>query len=585
MSKISSLSHCRIFSIAICLIFAESANSQVTITGGPTCAIANTQYTYGAGNYTNYQWGISGGIIVGQSNQPMVNVKWTTSGTLSVTCSGGSGNLSVSTTTAVTGGVITPLTQHINYNTVPANLNCTASTGGNCGTPSYTYQWQSSTNDVSFSNISGGTSQNLTLSGNLTLTTYYRRFATETHTNNTAYSDTASIIVYPQLVGGSVGSNQTINYNTQPSTLTLSGVSGGTNSYTYVWYFSTDGNTWYPLLASTSTTFAPPALTQTTFYRVAVTSNGVVANSNYATVTVNPAVFGGTITPSYLAVVANSSPIPINNATLPSGGNCGSYSYQWQSSTDGINFSSISGATSMSYAPSSNFTSGIWYRRQCTCGTEIGYSNISQIVVNPATTDMNFVRTRTILKAGVTDSATAAGLTSPYDVAQVTQYFDGLGRTVQTVSMQESPLQKDLVALNVYDNYEREATKYLPYVASTSDGNFKPTAIADNYNFNSALFPGEQYYYSETRFEASPLDRPLGTYSQGLNWQGSVRGVLSQSSVNQISDSVRIWTIAYPIGSIPTTSSTYLAGTLQKTITTDEAGHQIVEYKDIAGQT
>ncbi len=128
--------------------------------------------------------------------------------------------------------------------------------------------------------------------------------------------------------------------------------------------------------------------------------------------------------------------------------------------------------------------------------------------MNTGIPDMNFVRTRDILKPGVTDSATALSLTSPYDVAQVTQYMDGLGRPIQTVAMEQSPLQKDLVSLNVYDNYGREATKFLPYPTTTSDGNYKATAQADQYSFysNATEFPSEQYYFGETVFEASPLN-------------------------------------------------------------------------------
>ena len=128
---------------------------------------------------------------------------------------------------------------------------------------------------------------------------------------------------------------------------------------------------------------------------------------------------------------------------------------------------------------------------------------------------MNFIVARSILKAGVTDSATAAGLTSPYDVSQTTQFFDGLGRVVQTVAMKQTPLQNDMVSVNAYDNYEREIDKYLPYPATTSDGNFKPTAFSDQYNFNAVQYSGEQYYYSETNFESSPLNRTLASYAPG----------------------------------------------------------------------
>ena len=132
---------------------------------------------------------------------------------------------------------------------------------------------------------------------------------------------------------------------------------------------------------------------------------------------------------------------------------------------------------------------------------------------------MNFITTRTILKAGVADSATAASLTSPYDVAQTTQFFDGLGRVVQTVGMKQTPLQNDMVSVNAYDNFGREVNKYLPYPSTTNDGNFKVTAFSDQFNFNAAQYSGEQYYYSETNLESSPLNRVLILMHQVLTGQ------------------------------------------------------------------
>src|SRR6202042_513539 len=62
------------------------------------------------------------------------------------------------------------------------------------------------------------------------------------------------------------------------------------------------------------------------------------------------------------------------------------------------------------------------------------------------------------------------------------------------------------------------------------------------------------------------------------------RGVGAQAVVNQASDSVRLWTIAYPVGSIPTTTATYAAGSLFKSISTDEAGNQVITYSDFNKQ-
>src|SRR5439155_13380357 len=84
--------------------------------------------------------------------------------------------------------------------------------------------------------------------------------------------------------------------------------------------------------------------------------------------------------------------------------------------------------------------------------------------------------------------------------------------------------------------------------------------------------------------ESSPLNRPSTTYAAGNSWVGASRGVSAQYLISTVADSVKIWLINAAAGSLPTTSASYLAGTLYKNITADEAGHQVIEYKDQQGK-
>jgi hypothetical protein len=164
--------------------------------------------------------------------------------------------------------------------------------------------------------------------------------------------------------------------------------------------------------------------------------------------------------------------------------------------------------------------------------------------------DMNYVRTRIIAKPGIMDLAMANQLRDRTDVTQITTYYDGLGRPVQTVAWQASPMGKDIVNIHAYDPYGREITTYLPYVDTANDGERKINCLTDQYHFNSSQFPDEQFYYGQTQYEASPLNRPLNVYAAGVTWVGSGRGSGSEYLVNNTDDSVRIWTIA-AAGSIP----------------------------------
>jgi RHS repeat-associated protein len=187
-----------------------------------------------------------------------------------------------------------------------------------------------------------------------------------------------------------------------------------------------------------------------------------------------------------------------------------------------------------------------------------------------------------------------------------TQYFDGLGRPLQTVSWQASPAKQDVVSPAVYDAYGREQYKFLPYTSPTASasgkpGQFKVNPFTEQNNFYTVTYKTEQpaytnenYFYSKTNFEPSPLNRILDSYAPGNSWAGSEllntnaaseKKVSMQYRVNNTADAVRIWTITFnttiaDYTNIPTTTSIYNAGTLYKTVTVDEAGNSMVEYKD-----
>jgi RHS repeat-associated protein len=469
-------------------------------------------------------------------------------------------------------GNITPASQAVIYNTAPASLSMSSASGGN---GSYTYQWQSSPNSTSWTNISGATSTSYSPPA-LTATTYYQVVVTSNGAS--APTNPAFVTVYPLITPGSVSpSSASINFGTSPGQLSLINTSGGSGVFTYQWQSSPDNATWSGIPYATANIYTPPALASTTYFRVAVTS-GYTTYSSSTQVTVGPEVFPGIIAPSNTSILSGGNPglLSGNPAT---GGSCsGSFSYQWQSSTNGSTWTAVSGATSLTYSPGT-LSATTYYRLQITCGADIEYSNVSTVEV-VSVSDFSYIRTRDIHKIGVTDSLTAAGLTSPYDVTQTTQYFDGLGRATQTVAMQQTPLQRDMVSYADYDNYGRQIDTYLPFGDTSTSGNYKYTAAIDQYTFNSAQYPGEQFYHSLVSMEPSALNRALVSYPQGIDWVGANRGAGSQALVNQASDSVRLWTIAYPVGSIPTTSATYASGALFKTVTTDEAGHQVVTYTD-----
>jgi len=192
------------------------------------------------------------------------------------------------------------------------------------------------------------------------------------------------------------------------------------------------------------------------------------------------------------------------------------------------------------------------------------------------------------------DPAAVTGATSISAVKQSTQYFDGMGRPLQSVIKGISPSGKDMVTPFVYDAFGREQYKYLPYVqqaGNASDGKFKadPFNSQKAFYLNALLNPGvggDSILYSQAEYEASPLNRQLKSYAPGNSWakNGGNHYTQQQYQFNTTADSVRIW---YFTGNntIPASGSgqIYEAGALYKNVTIGEDSITSIEYKDKAG--
>jgi RHS repeat-associated protein len=203
-------------------------------------------------------------------------------------------------------------------------------------------------------------------------------------------------------------------------------------------------------------------------------------------------------------------------------------------------------------------------------------------------TPVNFVRSWDAMKPMSTETAIFTS-TNNREVKKTTQFVDGLGRPIQIVAWQATPSGKDVVNPVVYDAFGKEVFKYLPYPATGNDGSFKMNPFNDQKTALQPLFNptnvsgGENFFYSKTDYEPGPLDRPVKTYAPGNNWVGDGVGVSVQYLVNTNADSVHIWNIGFSGGAVPVNAGIYTAGQLIKTVTIDESGNDVVEFKDREG--
>jgi RHS repeat-associated protein len=209
--------------------------------------------------------------------------------------------------------------------------------------------------------------------------------------------------------------------------------------------------------------------------------------------------------------------------------------------------------------------------------------------------NLNYIVEHTVLKKGQT-LGSLAGLTAA-ELAEKITYFDGLGRPVQQVSTQASPARKDLVQPIAYDAFGREGKKYLPYPhGEAADGRYKPDALTEQPGRYGALKP-EGPAFAETRFEASPLDRPLEQGAPGTDWQltdpnprmGNANHSVKTTTRTNRADEVRAWTYDFASGTATGTgvygyNAETGEGQLLVSEVMDEQDHLVIEYKDKEGR-
>lgn len=193
------------------------------------------------------------------------------------------GSCSSATSVAAT---ITVLPSSVGGNVSSSTTVCSGSNGGTLnlnGNTGSVVKWQFSINGgSSYSDIANTTS--VLNYSNLTTTTLYRAVV-QNATCATANSSSATITVNSPSVGGTVNSSTSVCSGSNNGTLNLSGQTGSVQK----WQSSINGGASWSDISSTSTSRTYTNLTSTTLYR-AVVQNGVcaAANSNSATITVNP---------------------------------------------------------------------------------------------------------------------------------------------------------------------------------------------------------------------------------------------------------------------------------------------------------
>jgi hypothetical protein len=248
-----------------------------------------------------------------------------------------------------------------------------ASTGTWSTSGTYTYQWQSSSDNSTWSDIASATSSSYTLTSSEG-SKYVRVQVINTSTagSGVAYSVARSKVgapfntILPAITGTiKIGSTQTVSTGTWSNTPT---------GYSYQWQKSADGISWINLSGETASTYVPTFDVANLRIRVSVGAGNAVE-----TATVTTAVVSGFLAPQAMAIpVVTGTKTVGQTLTSSSGtwpGTSDSYVYQWQRSSDsGVTWTNISGATASTYVLVAA-DAGYQIRSQVSLTTNMGSSS------------------------------------------------------------------------------------------------------------------------------------------------------------------------------------------------------------------
>jgi len=155
------------------------------------------------------------------------------------------------------------------------------------------------------------------------------------------------------------------------------------------------------------------------------------------------------------------------------------------------------------------------------------------------------------------------------------QYFDGLGKPLQSLNVQGSPLKRDIIESFVsYDYMGRQATSSLPMPSRDFNGAFQSVTSLDYYGF----YKNTNAYSSVQSFDNDPTSRILSQMNPG----GGAK------SINTKYESDNGELIRYDVsdeGNISkvTGAGSYTGGTVRKKTYLDEDNHETIEYTDNQG--
>ena len=335
--------------------------------GGTPSALTNLVTATGSGSIT-YEWeaalGTASFVIISGANGPNYSPSAITSTTRyrrkaistfnGAICEDYSNILTINVTPPIVGGTISPTIETICSGDTPSLITVT---GGSTG-PLVTYQWQISTDGITYNDIVTATAADYQ-PARLNATRYYKRITNAVGGSPASCTDESSVIQINviDVNAGALAPTLDADYcfGTTPPTL-VSSITGGipadgsssSGTVTYRWEMSTDNTNWSIIPGANSNFYNPPSLIQTTWFKRVITATIGVDFCEAETTPIRIGILAelteGTILDDQTicqVILASDLPRPLELRGAEA--ITASLTYQWQRSTDQFTWQDITG--------------------------------------------------------------------------------------------------------------------------------------------------------------------------------------------------------------------------------------------------
>ncbi|WP_205943936.1 PKD domain-containing protein [Pedobacter xixiisoli] len=355
----------------LCDVTSAQLNATPAATGGFWSVVTGIGLTFADANQPNTT---VNGLVPGNSYV----IKWTVRGY--PPCGDSESRLNITVSRPTLAGT-----------TTGDNIYCGTSGSGNIilsGHVGSVIRWEQSTNETTWTAVTPANTTPTLNYNNITTTTFFRAVVRSGGCGELA-SNATKIQITPKPPIPATTLNYTYCLNETATQLTAIGTD-------LKWYRA-------PLNSANLLTEAPTPITSTagtfTFY-VTQTVDGCESDPATITVRVNPTIANNNISADQ-TICLNSTAALLRNSGAALAGGSGSYTYQWQISANGTDFTDITlGGNGLDYQPVA-VTADSYYRRIVTSGTCSSTSNTIKITVQGELTSFNISANQTICYSSV----------------------------------------------------------------------------------------------------------------------------------------------------------------------------------------